>query len=142
MKKVIICGSIRAADEIRSAQDKLEKNGFTVEIPEGVKNIDEWKKAGVEVKEQAERKIRLDLIRGYYETMKDYDIVLVINPEKDGIGGYIGGNTLIEMAFAHVLDKKLYVLFELPDMKYSSEIVAMQPTVLNGDVNALISSES
>ena len=142
MKSVIICGSIRAASEIKRVEKELEENGFGVEIPEGVKNLEDWKKMGKENHEQAERKIELDLIRGYYEKMKEYDIVLIVNPEKDGIEGYIGGNTLIEMAFAHVLNKKLYTLHPLPDMKYSSEIIATQPIVLNGNLDVLVSQES
>ena len=138
MKKVIICGSIRAADEIKNAQRELEEAGFTVEIPEGVKNLEEWKRAGTETSEQATRKIELDLIRGYYETIKEYDVALIVNPKRDGVEGYIGGNTLIEMAFAHVLGKKLYTLFDIPEMKYSSEIIAMQPIVLNGNLDTLV----
>lgn len=137
MKKVIICGSISVADEILKIKVALEAKGFEVEIPEGVKHLHEWEGAGAAVSEKAERKIKHDLIRGYYEKMKEYDIVLVVNPEKKGIPGYIGGNTLIEMAFAHVLNKPLYVLYQLPDMPYSSEILAIQPIVLEGDLGRL-----
>lgn len=140
MKTVIICGSIRAADKIKEIQAELESNGFNVEIPEGVKNIEKWGKLGNDASEHADHKIKFDLIRGYYEKIKEYDHVLVVNPEKDGIDGYIGGNTLIEMAFAHVLNKKLYTLYPLPEMKYSSEIAAMQPIVLGGSLDTLISS--
>ena len=72
--------------------------------------------------------------------MKEYEVVLVVNPEKTGVAGYIGGNTLIEMAFGHVLGKKLYVLYPLPDLSYTAEILAMQPMVLNGDVSKLFDS--
>lgn len=87
--------------------------------------------------EKAEDKIKHDLIRGYFEKMKNYDAVLVVNPEKRGVVGYIGGNTLIEMAFGHVLGKKLYVLNPLPELSYTSEILAMQPIVINGDLNKI-----
>ena len=63
--------------------------------------------------------IEHDLIRGYFEKMKEYEVVLVVNPEKTGVAGYIGGNTLIEMAFGHVLGKKLYVLYPLPDPSHT-----------------------
>lgn len=39
MKKVIICGSIAASDEIIAAQKELEERGFEVEIPWGEKRI-------------------------------------------------------------------------------------------------------
>lgn len=141
MKKVIICGSISAAAEITDAQHKLESMGYEVEIPEGVKNLAEWVGDGAGATEKAERKVRLDLIRGYYEKMKNYDVVLVVNPEKKGVPGYVGGNTLIEMAFAHILHKPLYILYPIPDMQYASEIIAMQPVVLHGDASKLKSLE-
>ncbi len=57
-----------------------------------------------------------------------------MNPEKNGIKGYIGGNTFVEMAFAHVLDKKLFCLYQIPKMAYTSEILAFRPIILNGNL--------
>lgn len=135
--KVIICGSISAADEILSVKRQLEKKGHEVGVPEGVKNFELRARTEVSDTEKANDKIQHDLIRGYFVKMKEYDIVLIVNPEKRGVPGYIGGNTLIEMAFAHVLGKKLHVLYPLPLLPYSAEIFAMQPIVLNGDVSML-----
>lgn len=137
MKKIIICGSISVADEIVKIKDILEAESFEVEIPEGVKHLNEWGGENANISEKAEKKIKHDLIRGYYEKMKDYDIVLVVNPERKDTPGYIGGNTLIEMAFAHILNKPLYVLNPLPEMSYTPEILAMQPIVLDGDLDKL-----
>ncbi len=134
--KIIICGSIGVADEITKAKQELEKMGHEVEIPEGVKNKKLQRIKGKH-KERAEVKTRHDLIRNYYEKMKLYDAVLVVNPEKNDIPGYVGGNTLIEMGFAHVLKKKLYCLYSVPELPYTSEIVAMQPIVLKGDLSKI-----
>lgn len=136
--KIIICGSISAANEILETKDWLEGAGHEVEIPEGVKNEFLRGRTEVSLEEKADDKIKNDLIRSYFEKIKLYDIVLVVNPEKKGIAGYIGGNTFIEMAFAHVLNKKLYVLYDLPNLSYSSEILAMQPGVLKGDLNKVV----
>jgi|SRR3989344_3649592 len=135
--KIILCGSISAAEEILAVRDKLLKVGHEVEIPEGVKRIELRQRTGVSEAEKASDKIKYDLIRGYYEKMKAYDTALIVNVEKKGIKGYIGGNTFIEMAFAHVLNKKLFCLNELPDLSYASEILAMQPVILNGDLSKL-----
>lgn len=78
-----------------------------------------------------------NFIKAYYEKIKKYDIVLVVNPEKKGVKGYIGGNTLIEMAFAHVLNKKLFCLYTLSELPYTAEILAMKPIILNGDLSKL-----
>jgi hypothetical protein len=136
--KIIICGSISAASEILDAKKVLESAGHEVEIPEGVKNEFLRGRTEVSLEEKAEDKIKNDLIRGYYEKMKNYDVVLIVNPEKRGVQGYIGGNTLIEMAFAHVLKKRLYVLHPLPELSYTSEILAMQPIVVERDLSKVV----
>lgn len=123
--KIIICGSITAADEILKTKKQLEESGHEVEISEGVKNLELRGRTEVSTEENAEDKIKHDSIRGYFEKMKNYDVVLVVNPEKRGVAGYIGGNTLIEMAFGHVLSKRLYVLNPLPELTYTSEILAV-----------------
>lgn len=135
--KIIICGSITAAEEILKIKKQLEEGGHEVEIPEGVKNIELRGRTEISVDEKAKDKIKHDLIRSYFEKMKNYDVVLVVNPEKRGVAGHVGGNTLIEMAFGHVLGKKLYVLNSLPELSYTSEILAMQPIVINGDLNKI-----
>jgi hypothetical protein len=137
MKKIIICGSISAAEEIIEVVNKLESMGFEVEVPEGVKRMEIRDKPGDSEEKRAEIKIKYDLIRNYFEKMKNYDAVLIVNPEKKNIRGYIGGNTLIEMAFAHILNKSLYILYQIPNMQYTSEILAMNPIVLNGDLGVL-----
>ena len=136
MKKIIICGSISAAEEIIAAQRKLEAKGYEVETPEGVKHLGMWGEDAT-AEEKTDRKIKHDLIRLYYEKIKVSDVVLVVNPEKKGIPGYIGGNTFLEMGFAHILGKPLYALHEIPELSYTSEILAMQPIVLNGDLEKL-----
>jgi hypothetical protein len=135
--KIIICSSISAADEVLAIKKELETSGHEVEIPEGIKNEYLRGRTEVAVEEKAEDKIKSDLIRGYFEKMKNYDVVLIVNPEKRGVVGYIGGNTFIEMAFGHVLHKKIYCLNPLPEMLYTSELLAMQPIILNGDLSLI-----
>lgn len=137
--KIIICGSLKAEKEILEAKTQLEKMGFAVEIPMGIKIkiydkrvIDE-----VPISEKADNKIKYDVIKQYYELIKSSNGILVVNPELNGVKGYIGGNTLMEMGFAHVLNKSLYCLYPLPKMSYSPEILAMQPIILNGDLNKI-----
>lgn len=67
--------------------------------------------------------------------MQGADAILVAKYDKHGVANYIGGNTFLEMGFAHVLNQKIFVLNPLPDMPYySTEIVAMNPVVINGDL--------
>ena len=47
------------------------------------------------------------------------------------------GNTFLEMGFAHVLRIPIYTLNSLPQSKYQPELIAMEPTILNGDLDIL-----
>lgn len=62
---------------------------------------------------------------------KKVDAVLIVNNEKNEIPSYVGGNGLIEMAFAHVLGKKIFLWNSIPKMNYTDEIEAMNPIALN-----------
>jgi len=135
--KIIICGSITAALEILEIKARLESVGHEVEIPHGVKHEEYWKRTEIATSEKAGDKIKNDVIRAYYEKIKNHDAVLVVNVEKRGIKNYIGGNTFLEMGFAHVLNKKLFCLNPLPDLPYTAELEAMEPIILNGNLQKL-----
>src|SRR4030042_3361252 len=87
--------------------------------------------------ESARNKVEYDLIRGYFEQIKTGDALLVVNVERKGIKGYIGGNSFFEMGFAFILNKPIYFLHEIPDVGYLVEIEAMSPIILNGDFSKI-----
>ncbi len=137
MKSIIICGSISASDEMIKIQNQLEAKGFKVEIPAGTKKYIANNFIHVSESERAKDKKDNDLIKGYYEKIKQYDLVLVVNVEKNGIAGYIGGNTFLEIGFAHVLGKPIYTINPLPKISYLDELEAMNPIVINNDLNLI-----
>ncbi|MFC1789856.1 hypothetical protein ACFLZP_00005, partial [Patescibacteria group bacterium] len=141
---ITICGSVAFAREMLEAEKELLQTGFLVNVPRGIetflpekrrsKLLNNWGQA-----EGAERKIRYNLIKDYYEKIKRSEAILVINETKKGISGYIGGNTFLEMGFAHVLGKKIYCLNPLPKELgvFYQELLAFQPTILNGDLGGI-----
>lgn len=77
-----------------------------------------------------------DAIREFWRKMQDGDAVLVVNLDKHGVKNYIGGNTFMEIGFAHVLNQKIYLLNPIPEISYyKTEIEAMNPVILNGDLS-------
>lgn len=128
--KIAICGSMQFAKEIMEISEKLKSGGHAVEIP---KSIEEYAEGSKKVEDKWS-KAEGDVIKGYFEKIKDSDAVLIVNFSKNHIENYIGGNSLIEMAFAHVLDKTIFLLNPAPSMSYSDEIIAMNPVVLYGDL--------
>ncbi|MBU0670771.1 hypothetical protein KKF29_01275 [Patescibacteria group bacterium] len=138
--KITICGSVKFAERLVKAYKKLETIGHTPLMHKEMFRI-----ANGTAKElikgiyanHAEVKQKNDFIRIWYELIKDSDAILVCNFNKDGIKNYIGGNTFLEIGFAHVLSKKIYLLNPVPEVGYKDEILAMQPIILNGDLTKL-----
>ena len=82
-----------------------------------------------------DQKNNQDAIREFWELMQGADAVLVVNLDKNGIKNYIGGNTLMEIGFAHVLNQKIFLYNPIPDIPYyKTEIEAVKPIIINGDL--------
>ncbi|MEK6937734.1 MAG: hypothetical protein AABX04_01690 [Nanoarchaeota archaeon] len=58
--------------------------------------------------EFSQRAIKYDSIRNYWKVIQEADAVLIANFDKKGIKNHIGGNSFLEMGFAHVLNKKIF----------------------------------
>lgn len=110
---------------------KLEIYGHEPEIPFHNKtaDYDTW-----DTKEAIRVKTKNNAIKKNFEFMKRNDAILVLNEEKNKLQNYVGENTLLELGFAHVLNKKLFLLNSIPELSYTSEIVSMKPICLNGKI--------
>ncbi|MFH0873949.1 MAG: hypothetical protein V1846_03915, partial [Candidatus Komeilibacteria bacterium] len=74
----------------------------------------------------------------FWILMQGADAVLVMNLDKRGIKNYIGGNTLMEIGFAHVLNQKIFLWNSIPKIEYyQSEIEAVKPVIINGDLSKI-----
>lgn len=131
--KIAICGSMKFGKEMLQFKNELENYGHQIIIPENTEN---YANGIIDIENKWE-KIQLDVIKSYFSKIKEQDGILVINKDKNNIKNYIGGNSLIEMAFAHVFGKKIFLLNSIPKMNYSDEIEAMKPIILNGDLNLI-----
>lgn len=132
--KIAICGSMTSAVQMMDAEKILLLNNHEVILPRYTKEYAEKVLAEKTAGESTKNKIEHDLIRDYFEKIKNADAILVVNVDKKGILNYIGGNSFLEMGFAHILNKTIFILNEVPKMIYTDEILAMQPIALNGDL--------
>ena len=139
--KITIIGSIKFRKEMVETRDKLNEMGHEGIIcpvmedlafgrnPELMKRIED---------DHGRVKRENGFIKWYYNAIVNSDAVLVLNYDKNGIKNYIGGNTLMEMGFAHVYDKKIFLLNPIPkDVAYGDEIKAMVDVVLDGDLSKI-----
>lgn len=141
--KIVICASLDYTPQIKETANKLTQQGHQVTIPKTAEKILNGEVTLEQIKQEKEtgeiskRAIESDVIRYYFKKIGEADVVLVLNINKKGIKNYIGGAVLLEIGFAHVLNKKIFLLNNIPDMHYKSEIEAMEPVVLGGDFSKI-----
>lgn len=129
--KITLCGSLTFSKEMEQLSLKLSALGHTVQLPEAVARqlvvaSDKWKKNN-----------GYDPIRLHQAKIASSDAILVCNFDKNSVVGYVGGAVLMEMGFAYVLEKKIFLLNEIPKLSYSDEIEAMKPIVIHGNYLAI-----
>jgi hypothetical protein len=128
--KIAICGSMVFAEKMVQIKSELGELGHEVFISEfagGHLGKTESEKEQRAIHDKNEN----DAIRKYWEIIKKSDAILVLNYDRKGIKNYIGGNTLMEIGFAHVLNKKVFLMNPIPNIEYyRSEIEAVQPIII------------
>jgi hypothetical protein len=138
--KIALVGSMRFVERIIDIYRKLERMGHAPEVHEQAFGLVDGTAAQLRDTgiEHADIKRKYGFIRWWHECIKRNDAILVCNFDKDGIRNYIGGNTLMEMGFAHVNNKKIFLLNPVPeDVPYVEEIKAMVDEVINGDLGRI-----
>lgn len=133
--KIGVIGSMQFTEKMIELKDLLVKDGheafLTSFADPFIGKTDEEKE---EIK--LHQKNNLDAIKEFWDLMQGADAVLVANFDKKGIKNYIGGNTFLEIGFAHVLQQKIFLLNPIPDIPYyDSEIEAMKPVIINNDLS-------
>lgn len=138
--KITICGSITNADKIYAIEQLLEKSGHKIFSHELMHRYAQGDGGLINkiADNHAAIKQENDTFKWYYNAIKNSDAILVCNFEKNGIPGYIGGSVLMEIGYAHVLDKKIFFLHDIPEVGYKDELVASKPIVINGDLSTII----
>jgi nucleoside 2-deoxyribosyltransferase len=135
--KIAICASMVFTEQMLETKTKLESLGH-----EAV--LSKFAQAYVGKSEKEKEEITLyhknekDAIREFWEEIKESDAILVLNLDRRGVKNYIGGNTLMEIGFAHVLHKKIFLMNPIPEIEfYQSEIEACKPVIINGDLEKI-----
>lgn len=132
--KIVICGSMRLSKKMLQIKEELTKLGHFVVLPSHTEEYAILNTSDQMHNESVKNKINHDLIRQYFSEIERNDAILVVNDTLKGIPNYIGGNSFLEMGFAHILNKPIYLLHEIPDIGYRDELEAMSPVILKGDL--------
>ncbi|MBN2016039.1 DUF84 family protein [Candidatus Dojkabacteria bacterium] len=139
--RITICGSISFYKTIRKVEQRLNKLGFETFIPVGfgkTSQDDEKIKDSLTLEEDAQRKINLDLINEHHRKVQESEGIFIVNLDKNGMKNYIGGNTFLEMGFAFVNNRDIFLYNPIPSNSYTAEIKAMRPMIINKNLNKVV----
>ncbi len=135
--RIGVVGSMQFTEKLIEYRDKLNKMGcdaFVTNLADPFIGKSNKEKEKIKIYQKNNK----DAIREFWRQMQGADGILVINIDKDGIKNYIGGNTFLEIGFAHILNQKIFLLNPIPDIPYyETEIKAMKPVVLNQDLEKI-----
>lgn len=135
-----ICGSMCKLLEMRESKARLAQvPNWEVSIPEAFGPDKEELIRNGAYRDTAEIKKQFGSIRAHYDEVARATWVLLHNPDKNGVKGYIGPNTFLEAGYAHVLGKPLYALNGYTENTFMlDELDAIGATVLNGDLEKMV----
>ena len=124
------------AKEMMGVKSKLEKLGYLISFPEDIEfhinNPDLIDDLASNYKHATEKNI----MKKCFDLIAMSDGILVLNYAKNGIKGYVGTSSLMEIGLAYYLGKKIFLLNPLPDSsnyRWVHEVEIMQPVILNGN---------
>jgi len=144
MKKIItLCASASHFKKVVELEEELRKLGFIVKIPLTAAKMKKSNNYDVGFyktwfKNNADYKKKTLLIKDHFKKVIEADAVLVVNAEKNGIEGYIGGNTLMELTLAFHYKKPIFVLNNISeDLTIKEEIFALNAKFINGDLKKI-----
>ncbi|KKP67924.1 MAG: hypothetical protein UR66_C0009G0014 [Candidatus Moranbacteria bacterium GW2011_GWE1_35_17] len=143
---ITICSSVDFTPRIIEIKKELEKNGWKVNIPffttkilNGELSFEDYLNAKEKGGDIGMRNAEsVDMIKTYWDYIRNSDAILVLNLEKKGIKNYIGGSTLMEMGFAYGHKKKIYLYNPIPErserIHYVDELEDLDPIIINGNL--------
>jgi len=143
-KKIItICSSASFYKQVLEAEIVLKRAGFSVSVPLTANTMKRSGDFRVETyktwfKNPKNYKRKTFFTKHHFNKIMKGEAILVLNYEKNGIRGYIGGAVLCEMAIAFHFKKRIYVLNPIDEScSYKEEILAMNPIILKGDLSKI-----
>lgn len=141
--KLTICGSSTFRNEMIEMKKALILSGHEVIISPSIEKVPVSRiKVENYLFEDGSNDVSREggYIEWYYNTISNCDAVVVVNISKDGIKNYINDETLNEINFALVSDKKIYFFNPLPfGIKFIDQEKSQKNIVIiNGDLKKII----
>ncbi len=124
--KITLCSSAKFFEKLRDIKRSLEERGYEVLLP----SMKDFHHLG----EDSLAKIQHDLITEHFQKIDQSHAIYVANYDKNGIAGYIGGNSFLEMGLAFHRKIPIFLLNDIPQQaNYREELIALKPIVVGED---------
>jgi hypothetical protein len=143
-KKIItICSSASFYKDALDVAERLKRIGYKVKLPKtanimkrsGNLNVDYYKTWYKNDNDYHKKKKLMD---EHFKKVIESDAILVVNNEKKGVKGYIGGNVLMEMTVAYREKKPIYLWNDIDsNSPFEEEIKGMGSIILNKDLSGI-----
>jgi len=140
---ITLCSSASFYRDVLKIERELKKLGFSVKIPKTAnwmkrqRNFDPvsyktW------MQNPKDFKIKNRLIDDHFKKILASDAILVVNQEKRGLNGYIGGNVLMEMTIAYLHQKPIFILNSVSKkIAIYEEVLGLEPIFIDGDLEKI-----
>ena len=150
--KIALCGSMVFYDHMETLGEQLRNLGHIVEVPQLRINSEEAPNGKKSIRNLIEESggtgsfapdhpiwvEKAEAIDDHFIKIAYSDAILVANYPKHSTDGYIGGNTLMELAVARYLNKSIYLLFPVSDkLQYKEEVLGVLPIILHNNLERL-----
>lgn len=135
--KTYVAASSSFWDKLPEVKEKLEKLGHEVKLPSSINDPEIEKKAWQMGNDEHVKLIR-SLFDDSEKIIRDWcDAIYLMNWDKRGISGYVGGAALVELYIAYREHKKIFIENDVfPGMMYD-EIMGFGPTFVHGDLSKI-----
>lgn len=139
MKLFIIC-SKQFYSKIDEVKEKLENKNIEVYLP-NCYDDPETEERMWKLGKNKHQEFKAKMYKQSEDTIRNMDAVLVLNYDKNKddviYKNYIGGATFLEMYDAFRLDKKIFLMNDIPEGMLFDEIEGFNPIILNGNLDLI-----
>ena len=139
-KTITICCSASFYKSALEIEKNLKKMGFHVKVPKTARTMKRTGNFKVEdyktwFANEKHYRLKKNLMDDHFKKVIESDAILVVNNEKKGVKGYIGGNVLMEMVIAYHYKKPIFVWNPIEKgFQFEEEIIGMGSKIINQDL--------
>ncbi len=135
--KIFIIGSKYVYHLVPPVKEELERMGHIVTPPNCYDDpmLEERLKL---VGNREHVQFKKAMMREQSAKIQANEAVLAMNYEKSGKQNYIGGATFMEIAKAFELEKRIYLMNQIPECIFTDELKGMDPVIIYRDLSKIM----